>query len=245
RLAYHAGRGEVWDKAVTYFWQAGIKAFSRSANVEAVTCFEQALTALRHVPESRETCKQAIDLRSHLGNALVPLGEFRRIFDRLREAEPLAESLADQRRLGRVCSFMTFCLFMMGDHEYAVRLGQRALGIATALDDFPLQVRTSFYLGQAYHDLGDYRQAMDVLGRTMEVLEGELRQNRLGMAGLPAVFCRTWLVWCLAELGDFAEGMARAAEGVQIAEAINHPFSLTVASVGSGIFYLRKGDAHQ
>src|SRR5262249_42219247 len=37
----------------------------------------------------------------------------------------------------------------------------------------------------------------------------------------------------------------RAAEGVRIAEAINHPFSLTVASVGSGMLYLRQGDAHQ
>jgi predicted ATPase len=39
RLADHAFRGEVWDKAVQYLRQAGAKAFSRSANREAVTCF--------------------------------------------------------------------------------------------------------------------------------------------------------------------------------------------------------------
>jgi predicted ATPase len=110
RLAHHAFRGEVWEKAVAYFWQAGTKAFSRSANLEAVACFEQALVALQHQPQGRETCAQAIDLRSHLGNALVPLGKFSRILDRLREAEPLAETLADQRRLGQVFSFMTFWL---------------------------------------------------------------------------------------------------------------------------------------
>jgi tetratricopeptide (TPR) repeat protein len=140
---------------------------------------------------------------------------------------------------------MTFCLFMMGDAERAVTLGQRALGIATALRDFPLQVSTSLYLGQAYHDLGDYRQAMDILRETMETLEGELLQKHLGMASLPAVGCRTWLVWCLAELGDFTEGIAPAAEGVRIAEAINHPFNMTFASVGSGILYLHPGIAHQ
>jgi len=245
RLADHAFRGEVWDKAVTYFWQAGVKAFSRSANREAVACFEQALVALQHLPESLETRAQAIDLRSHLCNALVPLGEFRRILDRLREAEPLAEALADQQRLGRVSSFMTFCVFMMGDHDRAVAFGQRALGITQALGDFPLQVRTNFYLGQAYHDLGDYRRAMDVLRRTIAALEGELMRKRLGMAGLPSVFVRTWLVWCLAELGAFAEGMARGEEGVRIAEAVDHPFSMIVAYCGVGVLSLRKGDLHQ
>ena len=36
RLAHHALRGEVWDKAVTYFRQAGAKAADRSAYREAV-----------------------------------------------------------------------------------------------------------------------------------------------------------------------------------------------------------------
>src|SRR5207244_999871 len=46
RLAQHAMRGEVWDKAVADGRQAGIKAFARSALREAVACFEQALAAL-------------------------------------------------------------------------------------------------------------------------------------------------------------------------------------------------------
>src|SRR6266581_3626329 len=58
RLAHHALRGEVWDKAITYLRQAGIKAQSRSANRETVVCFEQALAALKHLPESREMLEQ-------------------------------------------------------------------------------------------------------------------------------------------------------------------------------------------
>ena len=51
RLAHHALRGEVWDKALMYCRQAGEKAMTRSANQEAVTCFEQALDTLQHLPE--------------------------------------------------------------------------------------------------------------------------------------------------------------------------------------------------
>ena len=50
RLAHHALRGEMWEKAVTYLRQAGAKAFARSAHREAVACFEQALTALGICP---------------------------------------------------------------------------------------------------------------------------------------------------------------------------------------------------
>ena len=43
RLADHAVRGEVWDKALRYCRQAGAKAMERSASREAVGCYEQAL----------------------------------------------------------------------------------------------------------------------------------------------------------------------------------------------------------
>src|ERR671937_354523 len=63
RLAYHALRGEVWEKAVPYCHQAGMRAFARSAPREAVTCFEQALGALQHLPDRHDTQGQALDLR--------------------------------------------------------------------------------------------------------------------------------------------------------------------------------------
>ena len=52
RLAHHALRGEVWDKALAYCRQAGEKAMARSAHREAVGYFEQALSALPHLPET-------------------------------------------------------------------------------------------------------------------------------------------------------------------------------------------------
>ena len=73
RLAHHALRGEVWDKALAYCRQAGEKAMARSAYREAVGYFEQALSALPHLPEQRDTREQAIDLRLALRSALCRL----------------------------------------------------------------------------------------------------------------------------------------------------------------------------
>ena len=65
------------------------------------------------------------------------------------------------------------------------------------------------------------------------------------MTGLPAVLSRVYLSWSLAEMGGFAEGTIRGEEGVRIAEAIDHPFSLIWASAGIGKLYLNKGDFHR
>src|SRR3989442_5527179 len=73
RLAHHALRGEVWDKAVTYCQQAGARAFDRAAFREAVASFEQALQALAHLPKDGDTRGLAIEIRLALAGALQPL----------------------------------------------------------------------------------------------------------------------------------------------------------------------------
>src|SRR5262249_1126375 len=47
RLAHHALRGEVWDKALPYLQQAGEKAAARSAHTEAIGLITTALELVR------------------------------------------------------------------------------------------------------------------------------------------------------------------------------------------------------
>jgi predicted ATPase len=242
RLAQHAVRGEVWDKAVAYCRQAGTKAYARSALREAVACCEQALAALRHLPESRATQEQAIDLRFDLRPALWSLGEMRQGLDYLREAATLAKALDDQPRLGRVSAYMCRYLREMGDHDGAVESGQHALAVAETLGDFALQVMAHHYLGVACHTLGNYRQALELLGGNVESLAGDLIRERFGMIGLPAVASRAWLARCLAELGACPEASTHGEEAVRIAEAVDHPNSLIIAYLGVGFLSLRQRD---
>ena len=110
RLAHHALRGEVWDKAVTYCQQAGARANDRAAFREAVASFEQALQALAHLPESGDTRMLAIEIRLALGSPLRVLGEYGRRLALLGEAEALARALDDRARLGRVLAMMATTL---------------------------------------------------------------------------------------------------------------------------------------
>ena len=94
-LAQHAMRGQVWDKALLYCRQAGEKAMARSVHRAAVGYFEQALSALQHLPASRETIEQTINLRFDLRNALFELAEHGLIFEHLHHAEMLAQTLGE------------------------------------------------------------------------------------------------------------------------------------------------------
>jgi class 3 adenylate cyclase/tetratricopeptide (TPR) repeat protein len=240
-LAHHAVQGELWERALPHLRQAARKAFGRSAQQEAVTWLEGSLAALRHLPRSPRTLEEGIDVRIELRHALWPLGEFSRILSCLLEAEELAVSLADQQRLARIAVYKTVSLYAMGDYGAATDSVGHVLTIGTALDDLPLRIEATFRLGQIRHTTGDYARAAEVLRRTSSWITHDLVRERFGMAFLPSVFCRTYLIWCLAETGDFAEGGQLAEEAVEIAEAVQHPYSLAFALFGAAILAVRQG----
>jgi class 3 adenylate cyclase/tetratricopeptide (TPR) repeat protein len=245
RLAHHALRGEVWDKALAYCRQAGEKAMTRPAFREAVTCFEQALLAAQRLPTQRDLLAQGIDLRIYLDSAFLALGDPRRGFDSLREAAALAEELDDQRRLGLISNSLAHYVWRMGDYEAAIEYGQRALVHTTASGDIVEQARAHGLLGTVYVSLGDYRRAADVFRQSMATVEGDLRQARSAGLVLPSVRSRCWLVMCLTELGAFAEGMACGAEAARIAEAAGHLGSAIFIQNRLGQLVLRRGDLPQ
>jgi class 3 adenylate cyclase/tetratricopeptide (TPR) repeat protein len=243
RLAYHARRGEVWDKALHYSRQAGAKAMTRSANQEAVTYFEQALDALAHLPESADTAVQGIDVRLELRNALLPLGDYARILALLRDAERLAEALDDAYRLGWICAHLTHYFWSMRHLDRALAYGQRAVALTAHPGDTGL-TDAHFCLAEVHYSLGNYRQAIVVFEQLVARRTGDRLYERTGVA-VHSVVSRRWLVQALAETGAFAAGIARGEEGIRIAETADHPYSLANICWGVGYLYVRKGDFQQ
>ena len=246
-LAHHAWCGAQWDTAARAFQEAGSQALARSAYPEAVACFDQALAALRCLPqrEYQETCEQVITILFGLRGALVQLGDLERALVVLHEAETLAQTLDDPHQLGRVSSYMARYCFLMGEHDVARAASERALRLATDHQDFALQVTAHMYLGQVYHALGQYPRALEVLGQNVLALTDDLLYEHFGMANLPIVTSRTFLTYCLAEQGAFEEGRMCGAEGMRIAETAAHANSLAIACLGSGRLALNAGDLPQ
>src|SRR5262245_58132332 len=235
RLANHAVRGEVWAKALTYLRQAGAKADARSALREAASYFEQALTALAHLPDDREMREQAIDLHFNLRISLAALGERERVLEHLRAAETLANALGDERRLARVNAYIARELSAQGEHEQAVTACERAIAMARTLDDYGLEVVATLYLGLAYYCLGNYPKAIKALGRNLVPFDSPVVRERFGAIGFPFATSRTVLALALAERGEFVEAVTRCTEAIHILEAVGHPFSVTMTYQRMGL----------
>lgn len=242
RLAHHAFRGEVWARAAGYLRQAGAKAFARSANREAVAYLEQALAALAHLPESRETLEQAVDLRFDLRNSLLPLRELAAVLTNLREAERVATALDDSRRLGWVSVYMSQYLWVTGRLTDARTFGERAGAIAETLGDTGLQAVANYYAGAACFAATDFREAEGFLRQAVNTLKGELGRERFGLAGFPAVMSRWLLASSLAERGEFAEGLVHGREALRIGDEVRHPYSLILACWGPALLHILKGE---
>jgi tetratricopeptide (TPR) repeat protein len=232
-------------KSLNYLRQAGAKADVRSALREAVSYFEQGLTTLAHLPDDRETREQAIDLHFNLRISLGALGERERVLEHLRAAETLANALGDERRLARVDVFIARELLVRGEHEQAVTACERNIGMARTLDDYALEVYATLFLGWAYYCLGNYPKAVEALRRNLVPLDNPAVRERFSGFGLPFANSRTQLAFALAERGEFVEAIGRCTEAIHIAEAVGHPFSVTVTYRGKGHLHLRRGDLHQ
>src|SRR5262245_35616314 len=114
---------------------------TRSAHREAVGYFEQALSTLSHLPETRATHEQAIDLRFALRSALTRSGDLGRILAYLREAESLAAALDDPHRLGQVSIFLSTHFYLRDAYDQAIAAAQRACTLTTDGGEVVLHAR--------------------------------------------------------------------------------------------------------
>ena len=129
----------------------------------------------------------------------------------------------------------------LGEADEAARVGERALAIAEETRDLGLQVVGTFNVGAGHRALGDYRQALTVLRRNLDLLPPHASGETFGLPGIAAVLTRAHLAWTLAELGRFDEAMAAAQEGLGLAEARRDAYSLPYALLGLGGTLIRRG----
>jgi class 3 adenylate cyclase/tetratricopeptide (TPR) repeat protein len=241
RLARHALGGESWHEAATYLRQAGRRAAAQSAYQAAAGWFEEALRALKQLPESPDVLAETIDAQLDLRIALIPLRRYRDALNLMREAEVLATRLGDRARLGWVLADLSARLRnVLGEHRQAIEMGRRALTIATERGDHALELEATYRIGQAYFAIGDYRQAIDLLSRSKR--SASERQDQGPPFRLFASWSHAWLAMAFSNLGRFVDAISYATEAVRIAERVDHPFTLAEALTALGGVSLAKGD---
>jgi class 3 adenylate cyclase/tetratricopeptide (TPR) repeat protein len=241
-LARHALHGEVWDKALRYTFEAGQKAFDRSAHTETVRHLEDALKALKKVGEHGDNLQLAVQTRFLLRHALLNLGETDRVGRLLAETAPLIRVQGVPQLAAQFEAFQSNYFCLTNDQPRAIEHGLRGLRIAEAEQNRPLRVEMAFRIAQPYYQLARYRDAVQLLEPALELVKPDETRSRLGMSALPLVVCHTWLTVCYAELGEFARAAENASAAVALVTETEHPLSTAFAWWGQGHLYLQQRD---
>jgi tetratricopeptide (TPR) repeat protein len=241
RLAYHAMRGEVWESAVLYLRQAGLKAAAQAANREAVSYFEEALAALGRLAETRENIERAIDIRLELRPPLLQRGEIQRVLDLSREVERLAQQIEDESRLARVYTYLINYHYLRGEADAAIEYGERCLGIGESTGDLALRTFARGYMGQSRHAQGRCREAEEILAANVQEFAAVATPGDMQRAGLSYVTSGAWLAFTRADQGDFDRALEAALEAQRAAELTRHPYTQVIASTLTGLVWLRRG----
>jgi class 3 adenylate cyclase/tetratricopeptide (TPR) repeat protein len=243
RLADHASRASLPDKAFTYFAESCSRAIEHSANRHAVAIFEKGLTALSALPAEDGRTQDEIDLRLMVLNALLPLGEQDRIGQLLHEAKTLASSIADLHRLAKVEVLLTLFLWEAGKHHEALESGAAALKLATGngLDRVSLAARV--HIGIVHHALGQFRDTLALHRAVLdELIAAGLEKRRFGWAAYPSIITRAFCADACIVLGEFELADAFIREGELVTQELGHPYSWTMIATVKGRYHLARDE---
>src|SRR5262249_6164043 len=159
----------------------------------------------------------------------------------------MASAISDARRLGMVSIHIAEYCRQTGRFAEARALAEQALAMGDQLPAPPLQLYATNYLGLDCHALGDYRRAAVVVRTIVQSPPIDGRTGAFGgmVSGSWTAFqaiTLAWLARCLAELGEFAEGVEAGRQAVALGEELGNPYSLAAACIGLGYIALVRGD---
>jgi class 3 adenylate cyclase/tetratricopeptide (TPR) repeat protein len=244
-LAHHAMRGEAWERAARYLYQAGEKALAQGRPRAAAGSFQATVDALDTLREGADQTLK-LDALLELWVTKISTSQLEGLPEVGEKAEALARALNDGPRLARVQVRQAQAQALMGlvpgTLESAIERAREAFLRADPKD---LRTRSyaQFIAGVSCRDLGRFRDAVAEFGRGTALFP-PLRESgeETGLIFPIYVSLRGWCSEAHVALGEFDTALASAAEALRVAGEIHHPPSTAIASAFLGYCRLIRGD---
>jgi class 3 adenylate cyclase/predicted ATPase len=230
-VARHFSEAGLAEKAVPYWLRAGRLAANRSANPEAIAHLRLGLECAQALPrgESRLRCELALQLA--LGGPLIATKGFasREAEAAYQSAQELSRELRSELDLLLALRGLGYVYHVRANLRGATRLMEETAALAKRSGDPALLVEADHFAGVVSFHLGEFQSARESLERSAK--QGEFRgRYHSEVYGINmGVFCNAYISHCEWHLGYPVRGLEVAQEGVALACAISHPFSVALA----------------
>ena len=231
-LARHYTMAKMVEPAIAYWQRAGELSAEASANIEAVSHFENALQLLESLPEGDTRDQLELELRIALGGPLLMTRghgapEVGGTYSRARE---LCQKLGDTPQIVPALFGMWRYYIGRGDCTITRDLGQQLLELGESADDMPAIVLGHYGLGFSLFCYGDLAEARVQLEDGYKLYDRNMRDNlsfRLGQD--PGVACLSYCALALWVLGYPDQAKRTTRKALTLAEELSHPFSSAYA----------------
>jgi class 3 adenylate cyclase/tetratricopeptide (TPR) repeat protein len=241
RLAHHATRAELWNKAFDYLRMAGGNAYTRGALEEAIGRYEAALATIARLPTGADTARRSIDVRLDLHAPLMTVGRTHRIVELYPEAERLAHELDDAGRLGQVLQRMSQLAWLEGRYRTGAEHARQALTVAERSKDAVTNLHAHYFLGLHRQALGDYHGAIPCFSYVVEGPHAALASRVISVTVPMDVPGWSWLAFASVLTGDVARAEAALRRATASAEASDFAQSRVIAHTIEAIVLAHAG----
>jgi DNA-binding SARP family transcriptional activator len=228
-LAHHFDEARLAESAISYLQLAGQRAFSMSANEEAIRHYQRAVDLLVDVPDSPQRDNLELGLLVALAASVMAVRgyaaqELDRIGPRVREmCDRLEPSPMTALALTGLSHFST----IRASHLDALRLAREVRTVAEDLADPGLTVLGSYLVGYEETWQGQLSSGHDHMGMAHQGYDPEQHGwlvYALGQAVGPEAL--VWDAFNMAHRGYPDQAIRMAEEGIALGRSIGHPFSL-------------------
>jgi tetratricopeptide (TPR) repeat protein len=201
---------------------------------------EDLLNVLAANPATQERAQQEITLQISLARALLATRGYTEEVERAyARALELCERVGEIPELFPVLRGLASFYILRTEYDKAMQLGERILHLAEHLGDTDMQVEGHMVLGYNLAFVEDPRVGLDHLEKAIALYDPERpRVRRLGFGTNPGVIILTVSSLFLWMVGYPDRARQRAAEGIKLAQNMNHPYSLAYAQFHNGLLHL-------
>ncbi|MGH7323180.1 MAG: ATP-binding protein [Candidatus Rokuibacteriota bacterium] len=244
-LAHHAVRGEMWEQAARYLYQAGEQALAQGRMKVGGSFYDAAIEALERLGERADPTFK-LDAYLEAWVTRISNGQLEGLPQLGEKAEALARALGDGPRLAKVqvrqAQAMAVTGLIPGTFASAIEKAREAFARAASTD---LRTRSyaQFIAGLCCRDLGRFQEAIGEFGEGIALFgsPGDSAEEP-GLVFPIFVSLCCWRSEVQSAVGQLDAALASATEGLRMADEIRHASSMSIASAYLGYVHIGRGD---
>jgi len=225
-LAYHYTEADMPGDAVAYWEQAARRAAARSEHYEAITHLTNGLSLVASLPDPLERNRTELRMQLLLASRLIATEGYgadrvERVYAR---AEVLARQADDESALMKVQLGLEGYHFMRADFDKAHAITLDAAAMVDRSADPMTKIQSMWAVSNILFHQGEVHAAVDHMDQCLRAYEHI--EHRPGAVQDPGVMCLCYSAWGKWELGYPDEALRRARRVVELAEKVDHRFSM-------------------